>query len=278
MKTPLRTGLSFSERRRTMTNPGKQNVRLLFAIYSAVVLAAGGCARSEPPSTLQSSNTKGGPEATEIDRSRPLCPQLEAAAEAVIDSLLTKHDVVNREWKFDVLPRVDCWSIDDKHTSTLPLRDYWRWRYDARHAHGVAVLGLLYLSQPSNRNGFTMRHFVREWRDELIRRGFNPRSEKWDLKLVWVGAKSGIRYSADENCVIYSHGSDMIDGTDLEMKAEDNYRYLRIAIRSAGELCHEPTPEEREERRKSLAEYQEWKEEECREGKLEPEYCKHLSD
>jgi hypothetical protein len=101
----------------------------LFAICCVVVLAAGGCAGPEPPSTFQSSNTQGCPEATEIDRSKPLCPQLQSAAEAAIDSLLAEHDVTDREWEFDYLPRVDCWSADGRHTSKLPLSPSYPWSH-----------------------------------------------------------------------------------------------------------------------------------------------------
>jgi len=47
--------------------------RLALIFFVALAIAAGGCERPEPPSTFESSNTKGGPEATEIDRTKPLC-------------------------------------------------------------------------------------------------------------------------------------------------------------------------------------------------------------
>jgi hypothetical protein len=242
------------------------------SLLSGALLLAGGCARSEPPSTLQSSNTKGGPEATKIDRAEPLCPQLEAAAEAAISSLLTKHDVVEREWKFDVLPRVDCWSADDRPTSKARGEYVWIY-YPRQSARGVAVLGLLYLGGSGSWPGFNMPDLVREWRDELIRRGFSPRAEKWDLKLVSVGPHGPGFYGGTQVCAIYSHGSDMVDYTDLgeEVNGQTDLTY---AIRWAGELCHEPTPEQRAERRKS---HEEWARL-CREGELPPDMCQHLSD
>jgi hypothetical protein len=133
------------------------------------------------------------------------------------------------------------------------------------------VLGLVGLGH-DNWPGFNMPDLVREWRDELIRRGFSPRSEKWDLKLVAV--TTGGRAGETGGCAIYSHGSDMVDYTDLGRTAAEQHMTLRYGIRRAGERCDEPTPKERDERRKSL---EEWARS-CREGELPPNMCEHLAD
>jgi hypothetical protein len=141
------------------------------------------------------------------------------------------------------------------------------------------VLGLAGLGR-GNWPDFNAPDLVREWRDELIRRGFSPRSEKWDLKLVAV--TTGGRAGETGGCAIYSHGSDMVDYTDLRRDPSEidigSPQRLRYGIRRAGERCDEPTPEEREERRKAILEHRIYTERRCREGKTPPRGCKHLSD
>ncbi|MGB5314141.1 MAG: hypothetical protein WBN38_18855, partial [Polyangiales bacterium] len=130
-----------------------------------------------------------------IDPTKPLCSQLEVAAKAAFDSLFAKFGVVDRRELYDFLPRVDCWAVDEKHRSTLPdvIIDGWayerRYKYgrDAPRARGIAVLGLIKVGTvDSSAVKFNLVDLVREWRDELVRRGFSPHSQEWDLKLVIV--------------------------------------------------------------------------------------------